>query len=346
METDNILFSVIIPCYNAQSFVDRVMGSVTGQTMDRTMYEVIAVNDASTDDTLNCLNIWAGRYPDLIRVITYDTNLRQGGARNVAIKQAKGDYICFLDADDWMEEDALESFAQTLGGKPYDIVTAKHVEDYNYPGSKETVSSLEGEPVTVLAEFNKESHGEFISTNLGFVWASVYRKNMIKDNNVFFPEHLAYEDIHWQRLIKFYADSACIIDKVTHHHFNHEQSTMNKKNASHHIDRLTCYEMLLKDYSDRGLLKDHYVQIMNDTMETYLFNSYYMFFTKMDEIPDVYNRIRSTIYGFFPDWEREYDDSDIPMVFQYLLKFMKKAVKASPTDLQPFKDSILEIIEE
>ena len=85
------LFSIIIPCYNAAGFIDRVMGSVITQTLDPSLFEVIAVNDASTDDTLERLNGWAERFPDTIRVITYDNNLRQGGARNVAIKAAAGE---------------------------------------------------------------------------------------------------------------------------------------------------------------------------------------------------------------------------------------------------------------
>lgn len=338
-------FSVIIPCYNAQEYIDRVMNSVMEQTLDNDLYEVIAVNDASTDDTLMCLNEWAGKYPDTIRVITYNTNLRQGGARNRAMKEASGEYICFLDADDWMEPDALEFFSAVTGGG-YDIITALFVENTKYGILYDEKGDSGRKEVNIQKIFNSTELKEYLEFDLGFVWSSVYRREMIADNGVWFPEHLAYEDVYWQRLIKFYAKNACVLDRVTHHHYNHPESTMNRKNAAHHIDRLTCYEMLLEEYSKRGFLKDHYPQILKDTMETYLFNSYYMFFTMMDDIPDVYTRIRKTIYEYFPDWETEYDDSEVPMVLCYLLKFLKKAVTATPESLKPFKDSILEIIEE
>ena len=349
----SIQFSIVIPCYNAVEYVDRAMKSVIEQTLDRNLYEVIAINDASTDDTLQYLKRWEDRYPDTVKVISYDTNLRQGGARNVGIREADGEYICFLDADDWMEGDALQSFSEALSVDKYDIVTAKHEEDYEYievtapSGLSEDVNpNVDNRDLAIIETFGRDDIRDYISFNLGFVWASVYKKSIITDNNVWFPEQLAYEDVHWQRLIKFYAERACVIDRVTHHHYNHPLSTMNKKNAAHHTDRLTCYEMLLREYSDRNLLKKYYNLIMKDTIETYLFNSYYMFFTMMDDIPDVYDRIRTTIYTYFPDWENSYDDSEIPMVFQYLLKFLKKAVKATPNDLQPFKDAVLEIIKE
>lgn len=342
----NKMFSVIIPCYNAASFLDRSLQSVVGQSLDKSMFEIIAVNDASTDETLNCLNKWAEEYPTIIKVLTNEINLRQGGARNVAIKHACGEYVCFLDADDWMETDALATFMIGIQKGDMDIVTSKHQENYEDSDISITSSNEDRGIPKIEKEFNDSDKAEFIAYNLGFVWCSVYKRSMITENEIWFPEHLAYEDICWQRLIKFYARKACIIDRITHHHFNHSESTMNKKNATHHIDRLKCYEILLEEYNNRGLLKPYYSQIMNDTMETYLYNSYYMFFTMMDYIPDVYERMRSTIYNYFPDWETTYDDSMVPMVFQYLIKYLKKAKKATPEDLQPFKDAILEIVKD
>ncbi len=337
------LFSIIMPCYNAQDYVDRAIASVVEQTVDRDNYELIAINDASTDDTLQILKRWENKFPDTIKVITYDTNLRQGGARNIGIKQACGEYICFLDADDWMDKDALKSFEHTLHEKRYDIITARHIEEYGEEVSDNDDIALHDDN-SIIGTFDESDIGKYIETDLGFVWCSVYNKKIITENSVWFPEHLAYEDIFWQRLIKFYIKKACIISKVTHHHYNHPRSTMNRKNASYHTDRLTSYEMLLEESSNRGLMGLYYKQIMDDTIETYYFNSYFMFFTIMDEIPDVYSRIRNYIYLFFPDWETLYDDSEIPMVLRYMLKLLKKARKATPQDLKPFKEAALEIL--
>ena len=339
------LFSIIIPCYNAEEYIDRMMSSLMNQTIGADLFEIIAVNDASTDNTLSLLNKWEISYPNTVRVITDDENLRQGGARNKAIKAASGKYICFLDADDWMEPDALETF-MVATDSGYDIVTALFTEDSEYSVLYEETGGGAREDAHIQRIFDNRDPGEYIAFDLGFVWSSVYRREIITENEVWFPEHLAYEDIYWQRLIKFYSQKACVLDKVTHHHYFHPESTMNKKNASHHIDRLTCYEMLLDEYQKRALIGKYYPQILKDSVETYVFNSYFMFFTLMDDIPDVYNRIRKTLYKYFPDWERAYDSTDIPIVFQYLLKFLAKASSAKPADLQPFKDSILELIQE
>ena len=341
-QEDPKLFSVIIPCYNAADFVDRSLGSVMDQTLDKSLFEVFAVNDASTDDTLERLNGWAEKYPDTIKVITYEKNLRQGGARNLAMKEATGEYICFLDADDWMEPDALEIFASIINTERFDIIKADHTEDSEYNILHDVLrDGLVS--VDTISRFGPEDMKELIEYDFGFVWESVYRRDIITVNGIWFPEHLAYEDVYWHRLIRFFAKNACVLDTVTHHHFNHEESTMNKKNASHHLDRLTCFEMLLEEYKKRGFIDRYYDSILKDTIETYYFNSYFMFFSRMDEIPDVYSRIRKTIYGYFPKWETDYDDSEIPMVLQYMLKLLKKAKSASPKDLQPFKEAFLEV---
>ncbi len=336
------MFSVVIPCYNAQDHVEYALSSVIGQTVDKSRYEIIAVNDASTDDTLKVLNGWKDRYPDTVKVITYDENLRQGGARNRAIKEAEGDYICFLDADDIMEKDALRLFADCANDATEDIVTARFEVINGYSSGMKRPENREYQSPVVEKEFAPDTNmAEYIAYDLGFVWSSVYRREMIIDNEVWFPEHLAYEDIYWQRLIKFYARKACIIDAITHDYFIHPGSTMTGRNAKHHIDRLTCYEMLLDEYEKRGFLKRYRDVILPDAMETYVFNSYYKFFTMMDDIPDVYERIRTTLYNYFPDWEDKYDDSKIPMVLQYFLKFLKKAKLAKPADLQVFKDAMM-----
>ena len=340
VDKNGCVFSIIIPCYNAAGFIDRAIQSVLNQTIDTSMYEIIAVNDASTDDTLVCLNKWKRINPDCIKIISYSENLRQGGARNVAIRMAEGEYICFLDADDWMEGDALETFMVGVR-KDMDIITALSEENYEYTDVNKGIKHTNRANITEI--FEKASN-EYISYNLGYVWSSVYRKKIITENEVWFPEHLAYEDIYWQRLIKFYMDKACVLDKVTHHHYNHAESTMNKKNASHHIDRLTSYERLLEVCTSRNLIKGYYPALLKDTIETYYFNSYYMFFSMMDTIPDVYNRIRVTIYKYFPDWETEYNDENIPMVFQYMLKLLKKANNVRPEDLVPFKDAMIESV--
>ena len=92
--------SIIIPCYNAQQYLDRCLLSLVNQTIDLDKLEIICVNDASTDGTWDKLCSWESRYPENFLLVDCEKNGKLGRARNIGLSYATGDYIAFLDADD------------------------------------------------------------------------------------------------------------------------------------------------------------------------------------------------------------------------------------------------------
>ena len=103
---NKITVSIIIPVYNAVSYIHKCLSSLLNQSIKN--YEIICVNDASTDETLSVLGDYARRYSNIV-VINHQKNKRQGGARNTGIRAAKGLYIGFVDSDDWVEEVCIKS---------------------------------------------------------------------------------------------------------------------------------------------------------------------------------------------------------------------------------------------
>ena len=96
--------SVVIPCYNAAAWLPKCFLSLAEQTMGMEDLELIFVDDASTDNgrTWEMLLLFERAYPDSVIVIRLEENRRQGGARNEALLYASGEYISFVDADDWV----------------------------------------------------------------------------------------------------------------------------------------------------------------------------------------------------------------------------------------------------
>ena len=107
-----MLLSIIIPCYNSELYLDRCIKSLLSQTLGSNHLEFIFVNDASTECTLPILHKSETMYPNLITVINSSTNLKQGGARNLGLQYASGDYVGFVDSDDWIEPDMYEQLYQ------------------------------------------------------------------------------------------------------------------------------------------------------------------------------------------------------------------------------------------
>lgn len=97
--------SVIVPVCNmaAEGKLNYCMDSLVNQTVDD--YEIIAVDDASTDNSLEILRSYEAGYPGKVKVLTYAVNRRQGGAKNQGLRAATGDWIGFIDSDDWVTPD-------------------------------------------------------------------------------------------------------------------------------------------------------------------------------------------------------------------------------------------------
>ncbi len=112
------LFSVVIPAYNAEDFVCEALDSVAGQTMSKSNYEIIAVDDGSTDETSSKISAWAKEYPMVELRLIQQANKGIGGARNRGVREASGIFVAFLDADDVWLEQKLEFIAHHIKDVP------------------------------------------------------------------------------------------------------------------------------------------------------------------------------------------------------------------------------------
>lgn len=100
--------SIIVPVYNmaAEGKLNYCMDSLVNQTVDN--YEIIAVDDASTDGSPEILGRYQAEYPEKVKVLTHGVNKRQGGAKNTGLRAASGEWIGFVDSDDWVAPDCYE----------------------------------------------------------------------------------------------------------------------------------------------------------------------------------------------------------------------------------------------
>lgn len=173
MVNEKYIISAIIPCYNVEKYIDRCLSSVVRQSIGMEHMQIILVNDASTDNTLEKLLLWETRYSDNILVITYEQNLRQGGARNMGLNYATGDYIGFVDSDDWIEPDMYEVLVKEMFEGGYDVVNCQLIRD---KGNDEK------------SNFQPEWGG---------IVTGLYDRELIYGHNIVFPENVSYEDNYW-----------------------------------------------------------------------------------------------------------------------------------------------------
>ena len=114
--------SVIVPVYNMakDGNLEYCINSLVRQTLKS--MEIVAVDDASTDDSLRILREFEKKYPGRVKVVASPENRKQGGARNLGLREAKGRYIGFMDADDWVVENFYERMVERAESSGADIV--------------------------------------------------------------------------------------------------------------------------------------------------------------------------------------------------------------------------------
>lgn len=207
-----VKYSIIIPTYNSAKEIEKAIDSVKKQTFKN--YEIIVIDDCSTDNTLDVL-----KEIDDIKVIKNQENIKAGGSRNKGIEASKGEYIIFLDADDYLaENDTLEKIDNVIGKDTPDIV---------YLGFKMIGKDLEEYwiPTEENSSFSKRAH-DWKYEN---VWDVCWNKKFLNDNNIRFVEKKFFEDFVFYYTGIMNAKSYKIASFVTHIYTRFKEDSMTTK---------------------------------------------------------------------------------------------------------------------
>ena len=217
--------SVIIPVYNVEKYIDKCIESVLNQTIKD--IQIILINDGSTDNSLEKCKKWADSYNNIQLI-----NKKNGGqaeARNLGLNFASGEYIFFLDSDDYLPIDALETLYKTIIEKDYDLVCGVSISIFK-----------NGEEIKSENPLNKErfeGSGKDLILKTKYrgippmVWLYMFKAKFLKENSIKFPEGLYHEDCEFMLKVMYKASKVRFIDKVTYYQFISENSTMRSVNA-------------------------------------------------------------------------------------------------------------------
>ncbi len=208
-------FSIIIPIYNVEKYLADCLESILSQSYQN--YEIICVNDASTDNSLEILSHYAKK-TNKIRIINNERNEGLSVSRNKALKIAQGEYILFVDSDDYISKDALQILEKALQENPVDVL------NFNYDLKVESAYEKERNPIRL------EIHRQDISLKSGqrwfadafhngslitMTWSRAYRREFLVQEQLCFYERLIHEDVLFLIQIAVKAKTVmCIEDRL------------------------------------------------------------------------------------------------------------------------------------
>ena len=257
--------SVIMPVYNAERFLDCSVGSVLSQTFDD--WELICFNDASTDRSIDILNRYASS-DKRIRVIDSPVNVKQGGGRNRGLLAAMGEYVMFLDADDRLaSHESLATCVRAIKEENADMVLFDY-ETFRNDGSDPVTVSPLGQEAAKLSGDNLRRH---ITMHPGPIWSAVYKRTLILENGLLFPEGVFYEDNAVALAIQLSASLPAKINASIYGYRTDNTSVTRCRNDYRFFHRINS-AVTLKSHLVRLKLYDRW----HDEIDFLLLNQYYV----------------------------------------------------------------------
>lgn len=236
---DNYKVSVIVPVYNAEEYIGATLDSIINQ--DFNSYEIIVVDDGSTDQSPEIISEKLTKSTADYRIIRQD-NAGVSSARNRGMQEATGEYLVFIDADDY--------------------VTGNHLSElYNGETDFSMVQFIkkENDKLSTPHRFSTESMtcDEFIKKELRMempfnFWQLMYKASIIKENSIRFNPNLIYgEDIDFALRALLYGDEVAISNEATYYYIQHSQSAI-KTSEYRRFEVIEIFENLAEFYRSQG----------------------------------------------------------------------------------------------
>ena len=280
--------SVIVPVYNVEQYLDKCLDSLVNQTLKD--IEIIVVNDASPDNSKKIINKYMKKYKN---IKYYEKeNGGQGSARNLGLKYATGEFVAYVDSDDYVDYDMFEKMYNKAKEESANVVICGH-----------KVVDMEGKILDVLyPSIYKDATLDIIYGNMA-VWNKIYKKELI---DVDFREKLWYEDIDFTAKLLFNEDNVAFVDEALYNYLLRPGSTMNNTNVKRNLELLPAFDSMISYFEDKSVLNDVY-----DKLEFLaVYHIYIMGITRIIRInasskvkKDIINEYKKYLKDKFPNYK-------------------------------------------
>ncbi len=237
-EQQNPLISVIVPCYNVEEYVAKCVDSLISQTYPR--LEILLIDDGSTDNTLSVIEKYTKQYENV------RSHHRENGglsaARNTGIEVSKGEFIAFVDSDDWVDKEYISKLYQSLVENDADIVACGYQKEEGDSGivsfdKYDVLSSYSA--MKILGDIYPKENVLMV-----LAWNKLYRRDIF--TNIRYPAGKIHEDEYIAHRVISNASSIAVITDVLYH-YRIRDNSITGANKSHNLKRLD----LLDAFEDR-----------------------------------------------------------------------------------------------
>ena len=331
--TSNVKVSVIVPVYNVEKYLKDCLNSVTNQTLED--IEIICVNDGSTDNSLAILEDYAKK-DSRIKIIN-QKNKGLSGARNTGMKHVQGEYILFLDSDDWLKEDALSELYWSHLDDNLDMLFFQTVDYYEEDGRYE-LNQFGG--MTAIDDsfegkiFNYKDVASIIFKIPHSAFNKLYSTSFLQRINASFPEGINYEDLAFFYDVFLKAERVSILKKELLFYRIRENS-ISTSGGEKSFDIFKSLKLVNNSLKNTTIIVNKYLQ---DYLMFIIVNLKFVFVRLKDEYKNDYFKSMLENYEYFGLDKVDNDFSGWSYEDRIFYQSIKKAKNGYEFDLIYNKD--------
>lgn len=281
--------SIIVPVYNVENYIEKCLESLVKQTLSD--IEIIIVNDGSKDNSKKIINNYIKKYPEKIIYLEKE-NGGLSDARNYGIPYAKGEYIAFLDSDDYVEKDIYEKMYEIAKNENSSMVECDFYWEYPKKAKKD------------IGIIYNDKH-EMIEKVRVVAWNKLIKTEVLKESNVKFPKGYRYEDIEFTYKLIPYLDKVSFVKEPLIHYTQRENSISNAQNEKTK-DIFDILDHVIDYYKEKNLY-DKYINELEYIYTRYLLCSSLLRMVKIKDKSireDYLDKTWENLNNKFPNWKK------------------------------------------
>ena len=266
--------SIIVPVYNVEKYLERCLDSLINQSFHD--IEILAINDGSTDRSLEILKKYEST-DNRIKIIN-NSNVGVSETRNIGIMESKGEFIVFVDSDDWIDKDMIEKMYKFMTNEKSDMVICTYIREFReYSKEKKfnlpEINIYENEQVKndlfrkLVGPLGSElSNPEYVDA-LGTVWGKMYKANILKKNFLKFidlNEIGTGEDILFNIYVFNYINKAILLNTSMYHYWRGNEESITSKYIPGFIEKRKKYFNYMTNFINENKLGDDFIKALNN----------------------------------------------------------------------------------
>ncbi len=250
--SDKPCVSVILPVHNVQEYIARCLESIINQTLEN--IEIIVIDDGSEDNSVPIILRYAAKDQRIVFIQNIAASGNSGTPRNQALERANGEYVAFVDADDWIDPDMLSELYKKGKESGSDIVSSGGFFRELMDGSTEQVKTNN---YIFGSSLQKNRKDLFLSPHFPIVWFRIYKLDLIVKNRIKFGETKTSADLPFAFKALFTANSIKAIPLIYYHYrFDRPGSTIDRRKGKGAFEVFKAYKNIIQFLEKKKSLKE------------------------------------------------------------------------------------------